>query len=157
MGTLALMNGAVVSALRTEQIGRAVSLRAFLQLSSDHGHLETIATQAIAQAAAWFDAPAVSVYSLGGAESGQLTTLVEYKAGQTALVTVAILAASDAPVTDVLVIGNHGTLIWDGPGNADIDVGPYEPPALDDDGPAVRSAIRQSLSTSGPVTVSQGT
>jgi hypothetical protein len=133
-----------------------VSVRAFLALSADHGHLEAVATQTIVQAAGWFDAPVSSVYALGGAEGGQLAALVEFSAGQSALVTVASLAASASPTADVLVIGNHGTVHWDGRANENVGDERYAPPTLDDTGRAIRAAIRESLATSQPVETGAG-
>ena len=157
VSTIASIHSVVTSALHINQVSRAVSVRAFLQLSADHGHLDAILAEMTTHVSAWFESKPARLYALGGAESGQLTVLVEFEAGQTALITAALLMASQAPVADLLVIGNHGTLRWDGGAGTMLLEVPYEPAPLGGDGQAIRAAVGESLRTAASVVVKEGT
>jgi hypothetical protein len=125
-----------------KQIGRAVALRAFFELSADHGRLLPVVEAALAAAEQWFGSTPARVYALGGARHGEVTVLAEYAGGQTALVSAGVLR-DPLPRADVLLIGNHGALRF------------QEPAALAAE-PAhagLRRAIEQSLASGAPAEV----
>lgn len=91
MSYFAWLSKAVAEAIDQKRIGSPVSLRAFFYLSPDHGLLLPTLGEALAAASAWFRGRPVRVYALGGIRAGEITVLVEYSAGQTALVSAGIL------------------------------------------------------------------
>ena len=109
MSHWAWLEQAVAEAIAQKRIGSPVSLRAFFHLSADHGVLLETLGEALTAAGGWFRSPAVRVYALGGVRAGEITAMVEYAGGETALVSVATLR-DPAPWADVLLIGNRGTL-----------------------------------------------
>ncbi|MBI3697062.1 MAG: hypothetical protein HY238_19785 [Acidobacteria bacterium] len=143
MSYFAWLEKAVAEAIAQKRIGSPVSLRAFFHLSADHGVLLPLLGEALGAAGVWFAAPAVRVYALGGARDGQVTALVEYAAGQTALVSVATLH-DPAPLADLLLIGNHGTLRYQ-------DQPDYRP--ADRANAKLLQAIEKSLAGQAPVEV----
>ena len=109
MGYFAGLEKAVAEAIAQQRIGSPVSLRAFFHLSADHGLLMQILGEALAAAEKWFRSAPVRVYALGGIRTGEITALVEYAGGQTALVSVGALR-NPTPLANLMLIGNRGTL-----------------------------------------------
>jgi hypothetical protein len=99
----------VARAIARKRIGTPVSLRAFFHLSADHGRLVGALAEALAAAGAWLASSPVRLYARGGVRAGEITAMVEYAGGQTALVSAAVLRNA-SPLADVLLIGNRGTL-----------------------------------------------
>ncbi|MBM3774942.1 MAG: hypothetical protein FJW37_07215 [Acidobacteria bacterium] len=95
--------------LREQPIGRPVCARGFFQLTSDHGLLTPLLAAAIDMAARWFASPPARLYAQGGARAGYTSALVEFQAGQTAVLT-AELARAAEPWAMLLLVGNRGTL-----------------------------------------------
>ena len=150
------VEAAVAAAVRTGRIGQLVAVRAFFQLSADHGHLLGIAAEGVRRASAWFDAPPRAVYAVGGPTLGQVCVLADFRDGQTALLTAATRIADGPPTADVLVIGNHGTLHWDAAANAPADLPAYDAEQLSDGGRKLIAAIERSLVTGASVSTEEG-
>jgi predicted dehydrogenase len=140
--TIPALARAVQQAVASGRIGTPVALRAHFHLSADHGTLLAALEAALTAAATWFASTPARVYAAGGARHGEITALAEYAGGQTALVSVGVLRDS-LPRTDILLIGNHGTLRF------------QEPVALEAEAghPGLRRAIEQSLAAGAPVEV----
>lgn len=138
--------------LAQDSIGEPVAMRAFLQLSADHGLLIPTLATALAGAVRWFG-PLSSVYAQGGATAGHVSVLAEY-GGRTALVSTELLrsgeAGSEQPNIRYLVIGNHGTVQFsDAPGEDGlrVDVSPNADRATN----AAAALIEESLRQGRPV------
>lgn len=142
METFGDLEQAVSRALASKRIGIPVAARGFFQVSPDHGALLAVLESAVAASAVWFGSGVRRVYALGGARHGEITVTVEFAAGQTALVSAAVLR-DPAPLADLLLLGNRGTLRF------------QEPAALRPEGahPALRAAIERSLASGQPVEV----
>lgn len=109
MSSFAGLEKAVAGAIAQKRIGSPVSLRAFFHLSADHGKMMPALGEALAAAERWLGSPPVRVYALGGVRTGEITAMVEYAGGQTALVSVGVLR-NPAPASNLILIGNRGTL-----------------------------------------------
>ncbi len=112
MKYLAWLDETLGAKLRAGAIGKPVFVRANLQLVTDHGHLISLASSAVESAAKWIGSPVRSVYAQGGARQGFVSLLVEFAAGQSALLA-AETAHGNPPELQLLVVGQHGTLRFD--------------------------------------------
>lgn len=143
MSYFAGLGKAVAAAIAQNRIGSPVCLRAFFQLSADHGRLLQTMGEALAAASQWFSSPPARVFALGGIAAGEITAIVEYAGGQTALVCVGVLRNAP-PLSNLLLIGNRGTLRFE------------DAPEIGEPGPANRpllSAFEKSLAAQAPIEV----
>ncbi len=95
-----------------KRIGQPVALRAYLQVTSDHGLLLPVLTRAAVTASKWMRAPVSKLYAQGGVTAGYVTVLAEFAGGQTALLASETLRG-EPPMVTLLLIGNHGTMRFD--------------------------------------------
>lgn len=95
--------------LREKPVGRPVYLRAMLQLTADHGQLKTVAEQMIEIAKKHLGADVFAATWHGGPGDGYYSAMVEFAAGQTALIS-SDLTHGDEPTVDLLLLGQHGSL-----------------------------------------------
>ena len=130
---------AVKSALSQNRIGTPVALRASFHLTPDHGRLLPILAEAVTTASGWFAGEPTRIYALGGIQTGEITVMVEFARGETALVSTAVLRIP-VPLADLLLIGNRGTLRFEDAPAAGIN-------------PKLLKAIEQSLAARSPVTL----
>jgi len=129
------------AAIARKGIGAPVALRAFLQLTPDHGLLLPVLAHGVQMAERWFGSPLKQLYAQGAVEAGYLTALAEYQRGQTALIS-AETCRSEDPMVLVLLVGNRGTLQFeDKP-----DLAPLVPGDI-----PVRTLIEKSLRSGQPV------
>ena len=114
--------------LASNPIGEPVALRAYLQLTSDHGLLTPTAAAAVVMAQRWFGAPPLSLYAQGGADLGYVSILAKFAKGQTALISSDLVRSSaepraEFPTATVVLIGNHGSMQFsDSPGSDGLPV-----------------------------------
>jgi len=99
-------------AIQGRRLGAPVSLRLFVQLSADHGHVESWLGQAVALAGECFGDDVLRVYATGTLASGQLTAHLLWAGGQTALLNIGTCGMGRAGVEAVL-IGNQGVLTYE--------------------------------------------
>ena len=155
MNALRAIDRSVTAGLDTRSLGTPVAVRAFLRLSADHGHLPHIATEMAVVAAGWFKSKPSQVHALGGKQAGQLVLSIEHDAGQTTLATITTLLGEALPMADVLVLGNHGTLSWEGPANDLSATGAYEPTDPSPLALAIRAAVERSMETGEVIAVAE--
>jgi hypothetical protein len=109
--------------LASKPVGEPVALRAYLQLTSDHGLLAPTAAAAVALAQRWFGAPPLSLYAQGGAEDGYVSVLATFTKGQTALISSDLVRGGaepcgESPKATLVLLGNHGSMQFsDSPGS----------------------------------------
>lgn len=103
----------VARALATGHIGTPVAVRIVAHLTADHGQVEPLAAQALDAAMSWLDAEPHLLTARGGARAGQITILARCAGGQTALVSAGSCGIG-APLLEIVVTGNRGTLAWEG-------------------------------------------
>lgn len=152
MPYLKWLEESLTAELAGKPIGEPVALRAYLELSGDHGHLVPTAAAAAAIAGRWFGDGLPTVYAQGGANQGYISITAGYPGGQTALIVVESHRADTAepPAARLLLIGNKGTIEFaDSPGSdlRPIDLSPPFGPSED----ALADAISRSLRLRGPV------
>ena len=109
-------------------IGEPVALRAYLQLTSDHGLLTPTAAAGVVLAQRWFGASPLSIYAQGGAEFGYVSILAKFAQGQTALISSDLVRSGaepcgESPTATLVLIGNHGSMQFsDSPGSDGLPV-----------------------------------
>jgi len=116
----------VTQALATGKIGRPLAVRIVAHIAVDHGWLERLTRAALDQAAVWIDAPWVSLSAAGSIQRGEITTLLRFASGATALVSVGSCGAG-TPILETVVVGNRGVLSSEGTDAQRIDI--TTPPA----------------------------
>ena len=114
--------------LASEAIGEPVALRAYLQLTSDHGLLTPTAAAAVALAQRWFGTSPLSLYAQGGAEHGYVSVLATFAKGQTAVISSDLVRdgaepCGESPAATLVLLGNHGSMQFtDTPGSDGLPV-----------------------------------
>jgi len=124
MDLLKPASDAVSAALRSGRIGTPVSARLVAHTASDPDQVEGLLGRAIKIASRWLNAEVERRAALGEPHSGQTSVLLEFRQGQTALVSVGTRGLSPALV-ELVVVGNRGIMSWE-PG----------PPVVDEAGDA---------------------
>ena len=152
MSYLKWLEDSLADKLREQPVGVPVALRAYLELSDDHGHLVPTAGVLTAAAAGWFGAGLPNVYALGGAAQGYVSVTASYPGGQTAVIVVESLrgAAGEQPNVRLLLIGNHGTMEFADTPGSDTRTVDLDPPANTEAG-ALSRAIERSLQSQTPI------
>ncbi|MBI3472028.1 MAG: hypothetical protein HY013_11790 [Candidatus Solibacter usitatus] len=137
------LHRAMAAAGIERRIGTPVALRAYFQLTADHGLLLGVLAEAAPLAGRGFSSPPLRVYAQGAERDGYLTALVEFAGGQTAVLT-AEACRTEEPQLLILLIGNQGALQYqDTPGRVALGAGD----------PVWRAAIRESLESGRPAMV----
>ena len=95
------------------RIGQPVSVRAYLELTADHGKLRGELAHVGALAMDWLGDKAKRVCVLSTTPAEQLCALIEGEGGATALLTTSP-QRNPTPLVDLLILGNRGTIIFDG-------------------------------------------
>lgn len=103
----------ISQALATGKIGQVVAVRIVAHIAVDHGWLEQLARAALDEAVRWIDAPWESLSAQGSIQRGELTALLRFKSGATALVSVGSCGAGP-PILETVVVGNRGVLSSEG-------------------------------------------
>ena len=143
--------------LAEKPIGEPVALRAYLELSGDHGHLVPTAASTAAIASRWFGAGLPTVYAQGGVDQGYVSITASYPSGQTALIVAESRRGDTAEpsAARLLLIGNKGSIEFaDLPGSdkRSLDFSPLAGPEED----ALGDAIIRSLRSGNPVAPQDG-
>lgn len=157
MSYLKWLEDSLADKLKEQPVGVPVALRAYLELSGDHGHLVPTAGALAAAAAGWFGAGLPNVYALGGADQGYVSVTAGYPGGQTAVIVVESLrgAAGEQPSVRLLLIGNHGTMEFADVPGADTRTADLAPPT-NTKADALSRAIEHSLQSHEPVAPEAG-
>ena len=101
----------------------------------------------------WMPDPPEQVYALDNADRTQITAMVKYAGGQSALLSVNRLPAGGEVTVDLRLVGNNGIIYHETP------TGPYRlmnEPLNFSGGEALIDAIRQGLETKQPISVMEG-
>ena len=93
------------------RVGNVVFVRCIAHLSSQRAQLESCLKDVIATVATWMNAPVEGTYQLSN--DGQLTVVLQFARGQTALVSVGVAPSTD-PMIDLMVLGNRGAIYHSG-------------------------------------------
>ncbi len=111
----------VTRALSTEKIGQPVAVRIVAHMAVDHGWLDRLARAALDQAVTWIDAPWSSLTAVGSISRGEMTVLLRFTSGATALVSVGTCGAG-TPILETVVTGNRGVLSSEATDALQIDI-----------------------------------
>ena len=101
----------------------------------------------------WMPDPPEQVYALDNADRTQITVMVKYAGGQSALLSMNRLPAGGEVTVDLRLVGNNGIIYHETP------TGPYRlmnPPLSFSGGEDLIDAIRQGLDTKQPISVTEG-
>ncbi len=148
MTYLAWLDTTIAAQLARDPIGRPVFLRAFLQLTADHGLLAPILSAQLEAAARWMATPIRRIYAHGGERQGFLGVLAEFDSGQTALISSELTHGGEGSA-DLLLIGQRGSFRFqDQPEPLQL----REPPAP---GQTLAAAVARSLATGKPIVVTK--
>lgn len=147
----------IARALESGQIGQPVAARVVANLPADHGRVERLLELALEQTAGWIESPAEEVNASGSLEGGQITALVRFSGGQSALVSAGVRGVGP-PRVEMMLVGNRGILSWQ-PGD-----GCSTDPQRDDDddgqsshtGQSLLPAVQESLRTGGSIHLGPG-
>ena len=101
----------------------------------------------------WMPDPPEQIYSLDNADRTQITAMVKYAGGQSALLSVNRLPAGGEITVDLRLVGNNGIIYHETP------TGPYR--LMNESlnfsgGEDLVDAIRQGLETKQPISVTEG-
>ena len=113
MSYLEWLENSLTDKLEEQPVGEPVALRAYLELSEDHGHLVPTAGAMAAVAGAWFGAGLPKVYALGGAGQGYVSVTATYPGGQTALIVDDLAAGGGSLVDTATRLRSAGVLVRD--------------------------------------------
>ena len=142
-------NEAVLAALRAKRIGTPVSVRIVNHGTSEIDAVQSLLARALEAASRWLDADVRRLAAVGDCQSGQVSVLMEFRQGQTALVSAGTRGHS-RPLVEVVVVGNRGILSWEpGPEEASGDELPKG--ALSSAARRLLDAVRRSLESQSPV------
>src|SRR5437016_4926104 len=88
------LSQAVAEVIRQGRIGTPVSLRIVDHTTADHGRIEPILARTIEAACTWVRGAPEQVSAAGGIPAGQITALIRFASGQSALVSVGVCGLS---------------------------------------------------------------
>ena len=142
---------AVLTAVRAKRIGTPVSVRIVDHTASEVGQLEPLLARALEAASRWLDREVRQLAALGGFRSGHVSVLVEFRQGQTALVSVGTRGHS-RPLLEVVVVGNRGVLSWEPGHQPALGAEPAGPGPSQAAG-RLLDAVRRSLESKSPVSL----
>ncbi|MSV28391.1 MAG: hypothetical protein EXQ52_06550 [Bryobacterales bacterium] len=145
MRYFSLLERTIEAALAGNPVGRAVFVRAHLELTADHGLLIPISEAGLAIARRWVGASVRRIHALGGVRHGSVSLQVEFAEGQTSLVS-AELTHGGEPVVHLLIAGQQGTLRFDDFPDPRLLV-----QAIGVSTPGYRGVIERSLTTGKPM------
>lgn len=141
-----LLADSVQSLVKSNRIGRPVFVRCVAAGGDD---LWSLLLGLVAAARSWVGASLSRLHATGSADARQLTVTLQFSTGATALVSV---ATHGEPAVDVLVLGDHGAIYYDGLEGppAGKSAGPL---AAVEDAHALRAAIEAAIRSGQPQSV----
>ena len=143
----------VQSVIDEGQIGSPVFLRCIVQAPIEAADTVDSIAALTAIANNWMPDPPEQIYALDNADTTQITAMVKYAGGQSALLSVNRAPAGGEVAVDLRLVGNNGIIYHETP------TGPYRlmnSPLNFSGGEAMIDAIRQGLKTKQPINVMEG-
>ena len=141
-----LLKKSVQSVLDKDRVGSPVFLRCVFHVTGEDANLLSSAAEMTALANAWMPSPPASVYTQGDVNGTQVTVMVNYVAGQMAVLSVNQVDVDTA--IDIMLVGNKGVIYHETP------VGRHYlnaiPPEFGETG-ELTAAIARSLDSGQPV------
>ncbi len=143
----------VQSVIDEGRIGSPVFLRCIVQAPIEAADTVGGLAALTAMGNNWMPDPPEQIYALDSADTTQITAMVKYAGGQSALLSVNRIPAGQETAIDLRLVGNNGIIYHETP------TGPYRlmNPLLSlSGGEDLIDAIRQGLETKQPVKVMEG-
>lgn len=143
----------VQSVIDEGRIGSPVFLRCIVQAPIDAADTVDGVAALTALANGWMPDSPEQIYVLDSAESTQITAMVKYAGGQSALLSVNCIPADQEVAVDLRLVGNNGIIYHETP------TGLYRlmnAPLSFSGGEELLDTIRQGLETKQPVKVMEG-
>jgi predicted dehydrogenase len=156
MSTLHAASQAVLQAIHDRRIGSVLSVRLVAHTIADHGQIHDSLAEALDATCQWLDASPSRLSARGAAEAGQISALLQFPAGQTALVSVGT-RGNVAPTLEVVVVGAEGILAWEPDDAACWEKAQADPPTVSERGRELLHAVEASLQSGRAVAVGRGT
>ena len=143
----------VQSVIDEGRIGSLVFLRCIVQAPIEAA--DTVGGVAALTAVAnnWMPDPPEQIYALDSADTTQITAMIKYAGGQSALLSVNRIPVDQEVSVDLRLVGNNGIIYHETP------TGPYRlmnSPLSFSGGEDLIDAIRQGLETKQPISVMEG-
>ena len=148
-----LLQQSVQSVIDEGRIGSPVFLRCIVQAPIEAADIVGGIAALTEIANNWMPDPPEQIYTLGSADTTQITAMVKYAGGQSALLSVNRIPPDRDVVVDLRLVGNNGIVYHETP------TGPYRlmnPPLIFTGGEDLVDTIRQGLETEQPVSVMEG-
>ena len=143
----------VQSVIDEGRIGSPVFLRCIVRAPIEASEAVGAIAALTTTANGWMPDPPEQIYTLDNPDVTQITAMVKYAGGQSALLSVNRIPTDGEVAVDLRLVGNNGIIYHETP------TGPYRlmnPPLAFSGGDALIDVIRQGLETKQPVTVEEG-
>ena len=143
----------VQSVIDEGRIGSPVFLRCIVHAPIEAADTVGGIAALTAMANGWMPDSPEQLYALDNADDTQITAMVKYAGGQSALVSVNRISTGGEVTVDLRLVGNNGIIYHETP------TGPYRlmnPPLDFGGGEVLIDAIRQGLETRQPISVTEG-
>ena len=143
----------VQSVIDEGRIGSPVFLRCIVQAPIEASDVVSGIAALTAITNNWMPDPPEQIYALDNADTTQITAMVQYAGGQSALLSINCIPAGGEVAVDLRLVGNNGIIYHETP------TGPYRlmnSPLSFSGGEAWVDAIRQGLETKQPISVMEG-
>ena len=143
----------VQSVIDGGRIGSPVFLRCIVHAPIEAADTVGGIAALTATANGWMPDLPEEVYALDNADGTQITAMVKYAGGQSALLSVNRLPAGGEVTVDLRLVGNNGIIYHETP------TGPYRlmnEPLRFSGGEGLVDTIRQGLETKQPISVTEG-
>lgn len=143
----------VQSVIDEGQIGSPVFLRCIVHAPIEAADTVGGIAALTAIANSWMPDPSEQLYALDNADKTQITAMVKYAGGQSALISVNRIPAGGEVTVDLRLVGNNGIIYHETP------TGPYR--RMNEvlsfgGGEDLMDAIRRGLETKQPISVTEG-
>ena len=146
MAYLEWLDQSVQAVLAEKPAGTPVALRAYFQVTGDHGLLLPLLAQAVEAAARWHQGAVTRLFAQGDLTAGYVSVVAEFRNGGTGLITVET-CRHEKPHVTLLIFGNRGTIRLDDSPDAE-GVAPKPSP--------LTPLLERSLREGEPVEVGDG-
>ena len=143
----------VQSVIDEGRIGSPVFLRCMAHAPIEAANVVSSIAALVALANTWMPSPPEQIYALDNADAVQITAMVYYAGGQTAILSVNRIPDNQETFVDLRLVGNKGVIYHETP------VGQHHlmsSPIAFSGGEKLIDSIRQGLETQKPVKMMEG-
>ncbi|MCZ6679706.1 MAG: hypothetical protein O7E52_20950 [Candidatus Poribacteria bacterium] len=138
----------VQSVIDEGRIGSPVFLRCMVQAPIEAGNAVNGIAALTALANTWMPSALEQVYALDSADETQVTAMVQYAGGQTAILSLNRIASTQEPSVDLVLVGNKGVIYHETPAGQHRLM---RAPIVLSGGESLVNLIHQAIKTKQPV------